>query len=56
MKCQSCKGENSKHKCWVCEKENEEHICEECGNKGWWIDPAGGLHDPEEEDPAKQYE
>lgn len=24
--------------------------------EGWWLDPAGGLHAPDEEDPAAMYE
>lgn len=31
-------------------------ICKDCENEGYWIDPAGGLHHPNEDDPAKMYE
>ena len=31
-------------------------ICEKCTGEGWWFDPAGGLHDPNEDDPGKMYE
>lgn len=31
-------------------------ICDDCSNKGYWMDPAGGLHSPDEEDSASQYE
>lgn len=33
-------------------------ICSECTEKGFWYDPAGGLHSPDEEpeDYARAYE
>jgi hypothetical protein len=31
-------------------------FCQECEDEGWWIDPAGGVHQPGEEDPAAMYE
>ncbi len=31
-------------------------LCGECDEKGLWIDPAGGLHTADEENPAEQYE
>lgn len=31
-------------------------ICDSCEEKGYWIDPAGGIHDPDEDDPSAQYE
>lgn len=30
-------------------------LCDDC-DKQYWIDPAGGLHNIDEEDPAKMYE
>lgn len=36
-----------------------EFICTDCENEGWWIDPAGGIHEPDNgdfEDPAAMYE
>lgn len=52
---------NSTEKCWACSKQNDQadsHLCAECEEDGYWIDPAGGLHDPDEgfEDYASQYE
>ncbi len=35
---------------------DDEIFCKECTEKGWWMDPAGGVHPPGEEDPASQYE
>jgi hypothetical protein len=33
-------------------------ICDPCEEQGWWFDPAGGIHNPDEqpEDYAAQYE
>ena len=50
--------------CLSCNKviplDEEANLCKECINKGWWIDPAGGVHPPEEEndfyDAAAMYE
>lgn len=45
-------------KCLVRSKESDQVICKDCDKKGWWIDPAGDVHDPNEvpENFAKQYE
>ena len=57
--------------CGVCKKDIEvegnsvgnsefvgDYICDICEVQGWWVDPAGGLHNPDEdsEDYAAQYE
>lgn len=58
------------HLCCVVCKETEEveentiqssefvgdYICDICENQGWWLDPAGGLHNSNEDDPAIMYE
>lgn len=31
-------------------------VCEKCEEKGIWIDPAGGIHTDDEDDPAAMYE
>ena len=31
-------------------------VCMDCTNKGWWMDPVGGIHSPWETDPAAMYE
>lgn len=31
-------------------------VCENCEDQGVWIDPAGGVHSNNEEDPASMYE
>ena len=31
-------------------------LCGDCDEKGIWIDPAGGIHQPNEADPAAMYE
>ena len=31
-------------------------VCNKCEVEGWWVDPAGGIHYPDEKDPAAQYE
>lgn len=31
-------------------------FCTACDDLGLWMDPAGGVHAPGEEDPAKMYE
>lgn len=54
--------------CSICDDEgclncdpNPDNICE-CGNPdcegecGYWVDPAGGIHSHDEDNPAKQYE
>ena len=45
-------------KCWVCGIESDGNLCQICEEQGYWIDPAGGLHDPDEEpeDYARAYE
>jgi hypothetical protein len=46
-------------KCWVCGIESDNgNLCQTCEENGWWIDPVGGLHDPNEEpeDYASDYE
>jgi predicted GNAT family acetyltransferase len=34
----------------------DQNLCKSCEEKGWWIDPAGGVHSPDEEDPSAMYE
>lgn len=31
-------------------------VCDHCESEGYWIDPAGGIHTDDEEDPAAMYE
>lgn len=31
-------------------------VCETCEENGYWIDPAGGVHQGDDEDPAAMYE
>jgi len=43
-------------KCFACGEECENsNLCQKCENKGYWIDPAGGLHCEDEDDPAAMY-
>jgi hypothetical protein len=40
--------ENDEHDCTAI----TEGYCEKCGR---WVDPAGGLHDADDDDPASMY-
>ena len=31
-------------------------FCNPCSEEGFWMDPAGGVHYGDEEDPARMYE
>jgi len=53
----------SKELCWNCNFEEHSEgsaLCTSCEEKGYWVDPAGGIHPPEKEgefdDPAAMYE
>ena len=49
MKCQECKKELPDNSPWpFCD-----HICAD--KQGYWMDPAGGIHSNDEEDPAEMY-
>ena len=30
-------------------------VCENCADAGYWVDPAGGIHDDDDDDPAAMY-
>lgn len=53
----TCSGCNAK-----VEEENTSSpfLCNNCEQLGWWIDPAGGVHEPDNEDdfedPTSMYE
>lgn len=52
---------NLPEKCSVCGKPVEKKaeyadICLSCEEKGYWEDPSGGVHSPDENDPAAMYE
>src|SRR6185369_15282195 len=35
------------------------YLCDDCESEGWWVDPSGGLHPPDNdefEDPTSMYE
>jgi hypothetical protein len=54
-------AESSQEKCSVCGKPVEKKaeyadICLSCEEKGYWEDPSGGVHSPDENDPAAMYE
>jgi hypothetical protein len=48
--------------CPICGKVTHEEnsgisgICNDCEEEGWWMDVVGGLHSPNEDDPAAMYE
>lgn len=43
--------------CYVCSAlAVDSNLCEDCEENGYWIDPAGGVHSSDEEDPAGMYE
>lgn len=42
--------------CENCGKETDDSLCDDCLELGYWIDPVGGLHSPNEQDPARMYE
>lgn len=44
------------NKCEKCKKPGESPLCSACEEEGWWIDPSGGLHSPDDDDPASMYE
>lgn len=39
---------------------DDPYLCDSCSLMGWWIDPAGGVHAPDNdddfEDPSSMYE
>ena len=45
QKCEACSGMSTTGA-----------LCAKCEEAGWWIDPAGGVHDPEDNDPVSMYE
>lgn len=54
VKCKGCS------RMFSVSEHNDSYLCDECDSEGFWIDPAGGLHSPDEEDdledPAAMYE
>jgi hypothetical protein len=58
------KEKESTEPCQICggilESQSPLPWCTSCNNKGWYIDPAGGVHTPspddEHYDPAAMYE
>jgi hypothetical protein len=49
---------NKIEKCYGCGEQSQEdsNLCQACEQHGVWIDPAGGVHNAGEEDPAAMYE
>jgi hypothetical protein len=47
-----------KYKCQACGTPTDLKfgLCQSCEDRGLWIDPAGGIHAEEEDDPAAMYE
>lgn len=54
--------EEEEDRCPVCHKHITREtsdisgICNSCSDEGWWMDPAGGVHSPDDDDPAAMYE
>ena len=50
------------YQCAACNKMSPKDVmglCATCDKKGFWVDPAGGVHPPDEDgdyDPASAYE
>lgn len=57
MYCQECKDikHHSEHKCLICNTKCGDHLCRKHSAEGYWIDPAGGVHSPDDNSDA-QYE
>lgn len=53
----ACSGCGNIH---VAPKHVQQFLCNSCEDAGWWIDPSGGIHQPDDEedfeDPAAMYE